>query len=221
MIQSTKARIIAVSMLLMLAGTSASLARDTGIPIVWDPVLVTTGTLAGSTVTVTGAEDPALVTADVTGHDFLAAPLSTNATVITYETESDMTAVFSPPVNNLLLYVIFWRGFFGGPGIVTYDFDQPFTVLSGMSHTQISNGNTRLSIPDVPGIFEDGILEFSGPVNSITVETDSDSHSFQDFTFGILNTTQIPTLSEWGMITMSVVLGIIGFMVVRRRQAVA
>ena len=31
----------------------------------------------------------------------------------------------------------------------------------------------------------------------------------------------IPTLSEWGLIAMAVVLGIVGFMVIRRRKATA
>jgi len=33
--------------------------------------------------------------------------------------------------------------------------------------------------------------------------------------------TDVPTLSEWGLITMAGVLGIIGFMVIRRRKATA
>ncbi len=31
--------------------------------------------------------------------------------------------------------------------------------------------------------------------------------------------SNVPTLSEWGLIAMAVILGIVGFMVVRRRKA--
>ena len=33
--------------------------------------------------------------------------------------------------------------------------------------------------------------------------------------------TQVPTLSEWGMIAMAGVLGLVGFMIVRRKRATA
>lgn len=33
--------------------------------------------------------------------------------------------------------------------------------------------------------------------------------------------TNVPTLSEWGLITMAGILGIIGFMVIRRRKVTA
>ena len=33
--------------------------------------------------------------------------------------------------------------------------------------------------------------------------------------------TGIPTLSEWGLIAMAAILGIVGFMVIRRRKAAA
>ena len=33
--------------------------------------------------------------------------------------------------------------------------------------------------------------------------------------------TQVPTISEWGLVAMAGILGIIGFMVVRRRKAAA
>jgi len=36
-----------------------------------------------------------------------------------------------------------------------------------------------------------------------------------------VNNTPIPTLSEWGLIAMAGILGIVGFMVIRRRKATA
>ncbi len=38
---------------------------------------------------------------------------------------------------------------------------------------------------------------------------------------GGLKVSTIPTLSEWGLIAMAAVLGIVGFMVIRRRKATA
>lgn len=214
----TNARIAAIAMLAMLIGTSAALAEDTGISTVWDTAAVTTGDLDGTAVTISGLEDPALESVDLTGPDYSAAPLSASTIILTYGATSDWTASFSQPVGNLLLYVVFWRGVAGGPGIVTYDFDQPFTVLSGLSDAIVSNGNTRLSVPD--DIYAEGIVEFTGPVSSLSVHTNADEGNFQDLTFGILPSTEstIPTLSEWGMITMAGILGLIGFMVIRRRK---
>ncbi len=212
------ARIVTIAMLAVLIGMSAALA-DEGIPTVWDTAAVTTGDLDGTTVTISGMSNPELESVDLTGPDYSAAPLSADTIILTYAATSDWTASFSQPVGNLLLYVVFWRGVAGGPGIVTYDFDQPFTVLSGLSGTIVSNGNTRLSVPD--DIFAEGIVEFTGPVSSLSVHTNADEGNFQDLTFGILSSTgsTIPTLSEWGMITMAGILGLIGFMVIGRRKA--
>jgi len=38
---------------------------------------------------------------------------------------------------------------------------------------------------------------------------------------GVRNARPIPTLSEWGLIAMAGVLGIVGFMVMRRRKVTA
>jgi len=38
---------------------------------------------------------------------------------------------------------------------------------------------------------------------------------------GVRNVRPIPTLSEWGLIAMAGVLGIVGFMVMRRRKVTA
>jgi hypothetical protein len=203
-----------------LSGWASTAAARIAIPAVWDENTFTEGQLGNSSVNMSNVFDPGLVDLDLSGPDFVAAPLSSDQTVFNYETRSNWTATFDPPVENLLLYVKFWRGTAGGADPVTYQFDQPFVVLSGLGGTSVSNGNTLLSVPG--GIFSDGILQFAGPVSSLSVQTNSDSASFQELTFGVIPSAErmnIPTLSEWGMITMSAVLGIIGFMAVRRRQA--
>lgn len=217
----TSVWIKAAFLLVMSVWTSAAYA-GVAIPVVWDENAVTEGTLVNSTVNMFNVSDAGLVTLDLSGPDFAAAPLSANQIVFDYDTLSDWTATFDPPVANLLLYVKFWRGVAGGPDPVTYQFDQPFTVLSGLGGTTVSNGNTVLSVPS--GIFSDGILQFTGPVSSLSVQTNSDSGNRQELTFGVLSSDlslNVPTLSEWGLIAMAGILGIAGFMAVRRRKVTA
>ncbi|MEM1368632.1 MAG: hypothetical protein AAGG02_11565 [Cyanobacteria bacterium P01_H01_bin.15] len=48
-------------------------------------------------------------------------------------TQIGQLAIFSDPISDLLLYPVGWRGIAaGGPNPVTYEFDQPFTDLSGL-----------------------------------------------------------------------------------------
>ncbi|MEW6144516.1 MAG: IPTL-CTERM sorting domain-containing protein [Thermodesulfobacteriota bacterium] len=209
--------------LLAMIGWSSSASAGVAIPVVWDEFAVTEGNLARSTVNLLNVSGPGLEIVDLSGPDFAAAPLSSNTVVVEYDVLSDWTATFDPPVENLLLYIIFWRGIAGGPDPVTYQFDQSFTVLSGLGGTTVSNGNTLLSIPG--SFFANGILQFSGPVSSLSVLTNGNNNSSQVLTFGVFSSdippTNIPTLSEWGLMAMAAVLGIAGFMAVRRRKVTA
>ena len=56
--------------------------------------------------------------------------------------------------------------------------------------------------------------------NSITAECIDDDARICIFT-NDLRTTDVPTLSQWGLIAMAGVLGIVGFMVMRRRKVTA
>jgi hypothetical protein len=217
----TNVWIKAAFLLVMSVWTSTAYA-GVAIPVVWDENAVTEGTLVNSTVNLLDVSDTSLIALDLSGPDFAAGPLSANQVVVEYETLSDWTATFDPPVENLLLYVKFWRGVLGGPDPVTYQFDRPFTVLSGLGGTTVSNGNTVLSVPS--SFFSDGILQFTGPVGSLSVQTNSNSGNAQDLTFGVLSSDlllNVPTLSEWGLIAMAGILGIAGFMAVRRRKVTA
>jgi len=123
-----------------------------------------------------------------------------------------------------LLYIVFWRGFLAGVNPATYTFDQPFTVLSGLGNATVSGGNTVLSIPTQEGVLGSGILQFTGPVTSLSVVTNATSSINNHLTFGLIptiRTTNIPTLSEWGLIAMAGILGIVGFMVIYRRKVTA
>ena len=217
----TSVWIKAAFLLVISVWTSAAYA-GVAIPVVWDENAVTEGQLGNSTVNMLNVSDAGLATLDLSEPDFAAAPLSPNQVVFDYGTLTDWTAAFSPPVENLLLYVKFWRGVAGDVDPVTYQFDRPFTVLSGLGGVTVSNGNTMLSIPG--SIFADGILQFAGPVSSLSVQTNSDSPNRQELTFGVLSSDlslNVPTLSEWGLIAMAGILGIAGFMAVRRRKVTA
>jgi hypothetical protein len=66
---------------------------------------------------------------------------------------------------------------------VTYDFDAPFTILSGLTEATVEQGNTRLSLPATG--FHDGILRFAGPLASLHVENNSGTSSQQAMTFAV------------------------------------
>lgn len=212
--------IISAALLATIGWTSTAMA-GVAIPVDWDNS--SEGTLVNSTVVMFNLTGPYLDTFDLSGPDFAAAPLSPNQVVVSYGLLSNWTATFDPPIENLLLYIKFWRGVAGGPDPVTYQFDQPFTVLSGLGGTTVSNGNTLLSIPG--SIFGEGIVQFTGPVSSLSVLTNGDNNSEQSLTFGILASeapaASIPTLSEWGLMATAVALGIAGLIVARRRKAAA
>lgn len=211
---------IITAAVLVMVGQPPAASAGVAIPVVWDEITFTEGQMGNITVEMINVSSPSLTIFDLSEPNYAAAPLSPNQVVFDYSALADWTATFDPPVENLLLYVVNWRGVAGGPDPVTYQFDQPFTVLSGLGGTSVSNGNTLLSVPD--GIFADGIVQFSGPVSSLSVQTNSDASSRQELTFGVLSsdlTTNVPTLSEWGMMAMAAILGIIGLMVIRRRKA--
>ena len=210
------------AVLLATIGWTSPAKAGLAIPVIWDEIAVTEGQLGFSTVNMLDVTSPSFFIGDLSGPDFAAAPLSPNQVTVSYDTLSDWTTTFDPPVGNLLLYVVFWRGVAGGPDPVTYQFDQPFTVLSGLGGTSVSNGNTLLSVPG--SIFASGIVQFAGPVSSLSVQTNSDSSSAQALTFGIFlsdRSVNIPTLSEWGLLVTAVVLGVAGLIVARRRKAAA
>lgn len=146
------------------------------IPVDWGSE--TSGDLNGVGVRLTNISTPfgGLLTDFYLGpaSDFAAAPLPPGTQMVQYAENSNWTATFAQPVNNLLLYVIGWRGqqSFDPDDPSTYTFDRPFTVLSGLEDVSVS-GNT-LTIPDTGGSngYHSGIIQFSGPVTSISVVAD-------------------------------------------------
>ena len=159
----------------------------------------TAGLLDGGAVTF-ALSDSADITSSISsqnlsGADYSAAPLTAGTEVLSYNHAAEVDVTFESPVSNLLLYGKGWRGFFGtasaGSGDpVVYTFDKPFTIVSGFGNATASGlgGTNVLSIPDTSGVFEDGILQFAGPVGTLNFTTNASCAgqcSNQSVTFGI------------------------------------
>lgn len=184
-------------------------------PIGVDWTSATTGDLDGVTLTMSNLLDNSIGTADLTGSDFSAAPLSTTTEILSYDTASNWTASFSGSISDLLLYGVFWRGIAGGTNPVVYTFDQPFTILSGFGSAAVSGGNTVLSLPGTG--FHDGILQFAGSATSLSVVSSTvcpPDCSAQGLTFG-LDTNSVPEPSILSLLG----LGLAGIGFARRRYS--
>ncbi|MGK7879038.1 MAG: PEP-CTERM sorting domain-containing protein [Crocosphaera sp.] len=176
----TSLTIAGVSAISLLGASAPVMAAAIGV----DWTTPTTGDLNGTTVTLSNFSFPSISTSDLSGSDYSAAPLSSSQEIIVYDANSDWTATFSNPVSDLLLYPRFWRPTGGDISPVTYEFDQSFTILSGLTGATVV-GNT-LSLPTSG--FSDGVIQFSGPISSLTVNTSSTSFSGQSLTFGVDHT---------------------------------
>jgi hypothetical protein len=142
----------------------------------------TLGTASAVEASLSNVVDPALEPIDLTGPDYAAEPLSFCTESISYGVESDWTLTLSEPVEALLLYLKFWRGSTGAVDPVTYQFDAPFTIESGLSGAAVSNGNTLLSLSDN---FHDGILRFQGPIADLSLDTNATSAGEQGMAFAV------------------------------------
>ena len=191
---------------------STASAITTGV----DWTSTTSGDLDGVAVTMSNLTASSQSTFNLTGSDYSGAPLSTTTETLSYNTASNWTASFSESISDLLLYGVFWRGTFGGTDPVVYTFDQAFTILSGFGSATVSGGNTVLSLPDID--FHDGILQFMGPVTSLSVTSSTvcgGDCSFQALTFGV-DTSAVPIPSAVWLFG-SGLLGLVGM--ARRKKA--
>ncbi len=102
-----------------------------------------------------------------------------------------------------------------------------FEVISGPNQGEISDPNTGECIPDDCSTDSKG--EVAWTYSSELTGTDTILASFSNVIGTDINSNTveklwiipIPTLSEWGLIAMAGILGIIGFMVLRRRKVTA
>jgi len=111
--------------------------------------------------------------ADYGGPGFAAEPLSFCTDSVHYGVHSDWQLTLSHPVAALDLYARQWRGDTDS-GPVTYQFDRPATIVSGLAGATLSSGNTLLSLP--PGQ-HDGILRFEGPLAALSVASNAEAFS--------------------------------------------
>tara|TARA_R110002096_G_scaffold123870_3_gene267848 strand:- start:31621 stop:32796 length:1176 start_codon:yes stop_codon:yes gene_type:complete len=140
------------------------------------------GTLDGSMISISSSGPPSsLASFDLSGPDYAAAPLFGNTQCRGYPTSESWTATFSPPISNLRLYCVSWRGAGGAPGGTNFVFDRTPVVLSGLTGGTTVTGNT-VTTTDIG--FHSGILEFSGPVGSLTCTSDGICCSAQALCFG-------------------------------------
>ena len=91
-----------------------------------------------------------------------------------------------------------------------------------------ANGDLLLEIivpPCVGGVPSNVLIDSTGVLEAIFALDFTDEQGTDGFgnitKFIFIQITSIPTLSEWGLIAMAGILGIVGFMVIRRRKATA
>ncbi|MGB1243420.1 MAG: hypothetical protein ACPG49_12910, partial [Chitinophagales bacterium] len=136
---------------------------------------------------------------DLSGSDYSAAPLSNNQEVVNYDDDTDWTLNFSAPVYNLRIYIVFWRT--ASDGIFS---ESSGTLLSGTN--LILNGGDTVDATQ----YGNGIVEFSGPITSLSFDSSntnpfggaSIAMTFSGSSTPLSAATDVPTLSEWGLIIL-------------------
>jgi len=141
-----------------------------------------TGTIQGVNFTIanfTNVNPPAsITTTDFSENDtdFDLRPLTANQEALGYGFQSDWTVTFDSPLPKLFIYVDSWR-------LGDYQFSQNFTIVDGFNAGSIINSGTTLSLPSG---FHDGILEFLGPITTLSIAIDGDSASQTEITFATI-----------------------------------
>lgn len=152
-------------------------------------------------VTLADLAVPALDSGDLSGADFAAAALSASEDLLDYDVGSDWTATLSETAPGLLVYARSWRGTSAGVDPVTYRFDTPFTILSGLRDAVVTEDGTLLTLP-ADG-FHDGILFFPGPLASLSVDANSTASSAQQMTLAVVPE---PGATAGGMAALAVLM---------------
>jgi hypothetical protein len=170
-----------------------------GLPVDWSAPTAGSAGVVGVTMADLGAS-ASLQAGDLSGSDFAAAPLSAAEELLEYDTGADWTATLSEPVEGLLVYTKFWRGSDAGVDPVTYRFDSPFTILSGLREARVSEDGTLLTLPAAG--FHDGIVFVPGPLESLSVEGDEPTDVAQNMTFAVVGAVPEPgaagaVLTSW------------------------
>lgn len=151
-------------------------------PVDW--ITPTGGTAGARAATLQSIGGPQISSADLSGANYSAAPLSASVETVDYDTSSNWSFAVSQPAQSILLYTVNWRGGEGGVDPVTYDFDSPFMILSGLEGATVENDDKRLVL--AADAFYSGILQFVGPISSVAVDVNSISTSPQTMTFAVV-----------------------------------
>ncbi len=177
---------VTLSLPVVLVAFLASPARATTTFASWSST--TAATLGSNSLTFNSTEPTglSLFSADLSGGNFSAAPGSSSQQALNYDENDPWSVTFNTTQPELMLDVVEWRGN-GSGGTSTYTFNQPFTILSGLSAATVS-GNT-LTVPNSFINFYSGILEFSN-VSTLSVTANTTSVSGIGLTFS--TTTPVP-----------------------------
>ena len=147
-----------------------------GTFVTWDASDPTRSTASADGVNVSVTYDPAppgnpfLTAGNLSGSDF-DPPGASNQSFIDIEQNIGMTWTFDQPVEDLLLYLVFWRGSSGsagGPPDGNYTFDQTPTIQSGLADGTISGNSLVVTSSQ---FFYSGILSFPGQLTSLSLLT--------------------------------------------------
>ena len=119
------------------------------------------------------------------------------------------TVTFSSPVNNLIMDIVS----LGQPGLGTaYTFNTPFTILNIGPSNQFGGGTTTLTETGntLTGHEGDGIIEFAGPISSLSWTGTATPEFWNGFTFGAQSpvTSTIPEPATWGLSGIGIILAL-------------
>ena len=164
------------------------------------------GTIDGADFTVTGMKAASIINSNMSTADY-APPLSDNQQTVSYRSNSEWTITFDRPVRNLRLYIDGWRN--GEGGNTSGTFSEMANQLSGSNFTVTGMGI------DVTDNFAFGVVEITEEVSVLSFQlADADSdQSFIGMTFtGSSIAPPVPTLSEWGLLNLALLLMICGIL---------
>jgi hypothetical protein len=157
------------------------------------------GTLGSVSVALSGLSGtPSLASLDLSGTDYDAAPLSGSQESVLFQRSSDWSATFGTPASDLLVYGYAWK-------LGNYTFNTAFSILDGFETATI-NGNTL----ELPAGNHNGILSFSSPLTSLTVDSTSVGILTQGLTFALDDAQPAPapsTLALFGLLSLPLLFG--------------
>lgn len=194
----------------------------------WNPAAsgatTATGTAGGINVTYAGQPVAFVQSGGIgtnyysTGTAFPPAYQPPNSDIVGLNTAGNSTLTFSTPVTNLFLALVSWNA-------NTVSFSQPFVTVTPLSETNYWGSGTLpasgTSFSSTSSNEVAGVLEFTGPISSLTINTTTDEY-WHGFTVGFdtLAARAVPEPSTWVMMLLG--FGAIGFAMRRKRaEAVA